>query len=278
MRRSILNLFVGVFLAAVAVFLMSQYKNSGVSVADLTQQPNLEITKIVVANRDLPYGSNVLRDYLEYANWPKDGVPEGTFTNLDDLLKSADGKDENRVVLRSIVKGEPIYQQKISGFGGKPTLSRKVAKNKRAFSISINDVSGVAGFILPGDHVDIMLTRKEEDKNNKLVTDVILQNLVILGIDQLTDEARDQPVIARTATVEVDPEQAQKLALAQQIGTLTLSLRNHHNQEQASVSRVSVGDLGGDVVAKPKTEGSKPVRHYVKIRRGMEVNSTQISR
>ena len=277
MRRSILNLLLGVFLASVAVFLMSQYKESGASIPELVKGPDLEVTKIVVANRDLPYGSNILRDYVDYQNWPKDSLPEGSFTSMDSLLKNAEGEEENRFVLRSIVKGEPIFRQKISGFGGKPTLSRKISENKRAFSISINDVSGVAGFLLPGDHVDVMLTRKESNKSSKLVTDVILQNIVVLGIDQLTDETRDKPIVARTATVEVAPVQAQKLALAQQIGTLTLSLRHHHNQAEASVSRVSVSDLSGEV-SKPRPGSSSVVGQYINIRRGMDMNSTQISR
>ena len=277
MRRSILNLLLGVFLASVAVLLMSQYKESGASIPELVKGPDLEVTKIVVANRDLPYGSNILRDYVEYQSWPTDSLPEGSFTSMDSLLKNAEGEEENRFVLNAIVKGEPIFRQKISGFGGKPTLSRKISEDKRAFSISINDVSGVAGFLLPGDHVDVMITRKEGNNSSKLVTDVILQNIVVLGIDQLTDETRDKPIVARTATVEVDPVQAQKLALAQQIGTLTLSLRHHHNQTEASVSRVSISDLSGEV-SKPRLGSARVVGQYINIRRGMNMNSTQISR
>lgn len=277
MRRSIINLIVGIVLASTAVFLMSQYKGSYNVVAKI-HKPNLEVVKVVVANRDLPFGGAVLRDYLEYTDWPKKSVPEGVFTDMEEILKDENGEDGKRVAVRSILKGEPIYKQKISGFGGKSTLSRKVSKDKRAVSISINDVSGVAGFLLPGDHVDVMLTRKADSESKKLITDVILQNVIILGIDQLTDESSDKPVIARTATVEVEPLDAQKLALAQQIGTLSLSLRHHDNNDEASVARVSVNDLSGEIQpkSKTKTKSKGPRGHFVNVRRGTDLNSTRV--
>lgn len=276
MRRSIVHLFIGIFLASVSVFLMSQYKNGSDGSVAKIYKPNIEVVKIVVANRDLPFGSNLIMDYLEYAEWPKRSIPEGVFTDVDDLLKDKEGKKAERIVISSIHKGEPIFKQKISGYGGRATLSRKVSKNKRAVSISINDVSGVAGFLLPGDHVDVMLTRNVGEADKKLITDVILQNVVILGIDQLTDESSSKPVVARTVTVEVEPVEAQKLALAQQIGTLSLSLRNHNNNDEAAVSRVSVNDLSGDVRIKSKVKTTGSRGYFVNVRRGTKVDSTRV--
>lgn len=279
MRRSVIHFVIGIVLALSAVFLMSQYKGT-YDVVAAPGKPQIDVVKIIVANKDLPFGSTLMLDYLEYVSWPKDSVPVGVFTDMDKLLNSKEGKKGGRVVIRPIFEGEPILEKKVSGFGDKPTLSRKVAQDKRAFSISINDVSGVAGFLLPGDHVDIMLTRMASDKDNKLVTDVILQNIIILGIDQLTDEGIETPVIARTATVEVDPVEAQKLALAQQVGTLSLSLRHHDNQAESAVATVSINDLSGaTVVVKSKGSTKKKVMgHFVNVRRGTVLDHTRVPR
>ena len=115
---------------------------------------------------------------------------------------------------------------------------------KRAVSIRVNDVSGVAGFLLPGDRVDVLLTRQLGTGGTKdLATDVILQNVVVLAIDQLTDEQREKPQVARTATVEVAPDEAQKLALAMQVGNLSLALRNVVTVDPVATDRVRVSDL-----------------------------------
>ena len=234
--------------------MVSQYKG-GVKLERAPEQ-NLHTTKIVVASREIPFGTKVIKDYLTYTEWPNESVPTDSFKTMDEVLKDANGSDEERVALAVIYVGEPLTRKKVSGFGVKPTLSRKVADGMRAYSISINDVSGVAGFLLPGDKVDVLLTRRPAQGNNDdLITDVILQNVVVLGIDQLADEQRDKPVIARTATVEVTPEDAQKLALAQQIGTLSLALRGYTNNEEAPVAQVSIHDLTNDGPIEPAAGG-----------------------
>jgi pilus assembly protein CpaB len=152
-----------------------------------------------------------------------------------------------------------VLADKVSGFGGRDTLGETLAPGKRAFSIRVNDVSGVAGFLLPGDRVDILLTRHLDDGGNRdLATDVILQNVVVLAIDQLKDEQREQPQVARTATVEVAPEEAQKLALAMQVGNLSLALRNVVAVEPVATDRIGVSDL--------VQEGEKRERTLVVLR------------
>jgi pilus assembly protein CpaB len=223
---------------------MSSYmRDSSTQVAQQSGTQNqIAVTKVVVAKGDLRFGVALREDMFKEVQWPQEAVHSGIFKSVEEIF---DG-DGERVVIKAISMGEPIVKTKISGFGEKSTLSQKVADNKRAFSIRVNDVSGVAGFLLPGDRVDIMLTRKVGEKRDNLVADIILQNIVILGIDQASDEDRDQPAVARTATVEVDPEQSQKLALAQQIGTLSLALRNVKSAENISAGRVTADDLGID--------------------------------
>ena len=174
---------------------------------------------------------------------------DAAFPNVNEVFRGATAP-EDREALKAIKTGEPILRTNISGFGGRATMSREVAAaGMRAVSISINDVSGVAGFILPGDHVDVMLTRQADAGG--LATDVILQNVTVLGIDQLSDQERDKPVVARTVTVEATTDQAQKLILAQQAGTLSLALRNAETLDQSTVHRVEVPDLYGTNAPKP---------------------------
>jgi pilus assembly protein CpaB len=121
-----------------------------------------------------------------------------------------------------------------------------------------------------------MLTREVGDDSDSLVTDTILQNVTILGIDQLTDEQREKPQPGRTATVEVLPDEAQKLALAMQIGTLSLALRNSGQTEVAKSRRVAIGDL---VTTEPKAAMPvAPAAPAVRVRRGAAEPSTQTVR
>ena len=110
----------------------------------------------------------------------------------------------------------------------------------RAVTIRVNDVDGVAGFVLPGDRVDVALTR-QADKNN--TNDVVLQNVKVLAIDQVADERTDKPSIARAVTLEVNATDAQKLALAATVGTLSLMLRRAGEAKAADTRRVTLGDL-----------------------------------
>lgn len=262
MRRPIISLIVGAVLAAAALYLAYNARlNNNNAQAATIQGP--VTAAVMVASEDLAFGEAIKADFIKVVEWPADAVPENIVTTRDELLQGPEGE---RIAIRSFVAGEPFLKSKVSGFGEKPTLSRKVAENMRAFSIRINDVSGVAGFLLPGDRVDVQLTRELNGNNDNLVTDVIIQNVSVLGIDQLASEEAEDPMVAKTATVEVTPEQAQKLALAQQLGTLSLTLRNHTNIESAEVKRITVSDLGIDT--------PRPVVRdtgiYVRVRKGAD--------
>lgn len=267
MQRSLTSLIAGVVLGVVAVLLMALYLRSEKPVAASQQ-----LATIVVSGADFTAGMPIRPEMLKLAPWPTSSIPDGSFVNVNDIYRGST-TPEDRVALKVVKTGEPILRTNISGFGGRATMSREVARGMRAVSISINDVSGVAGFILPGDHVDVMLTRQVLNGGPEpLATDVILQNITILGIDQLVDQQHDKPQLARTVTVEVTPEQAQKLALAQQAGSLSLALRNAETLDQASVSRVKIPDLYGT----PKKPAPHIVRHAaaegpsVRIRYGGE--------
>jgi pilus assembly protein CpaB len=261
MQRSIISLIVGVVLAVVAVALLYNYI-SGLQVA-VTEPVVPATTNVVVATEDIPFGQTIVPQNLRLVSWPQESIPLGSFTSVDEVLASAQG--ENRIALTAIVAGEPLLRSRISGFGERPILSRQVSEGMRAISIRIDDVIGVAGFVLPGDRVDILLTRNDEDNANLMVTDIVLQNITVLGIDQSADQRTDEPIVARTATVEVTPDQAQRLALAQRAGTLSLALRGSTTVDEVEVLQVDVRDL-----ANRRTAPGAAVGPSVRVRNGSE--------
>lgn len=258
MQRSVVSLIVGVLLAVVAVALLYNYV-SGLQTPVAAPAP--ATVQIVVAAEDLSFGDTLDAESVALVDWPANSLPEGAFQSLDELFSGGENGGE-RIVLNGIVAGEPILRSRISGFGERPILSRQVSEGMRAISIRIDDVIGVAGFVLPGDRVDILLTRNSDTNTSGMVTDVVLQNITVLGIDQTADQRTDEPIVARTATVEVTPEQAQKLALAQRAGTLSLALRGATTTDEVEVRQVDERDLSN----RPPPRG--PVRPTVRVRNG----------
>ncbi len=176
---------------------------------------------IVVAATNLNFGDHIGRTDLRMVKWPEDAIPKGAFTDINELI----GPGEDRVVLRAIDAGEPISPAKISGSGARATLSTIIDKEMRAVTIRVTDATGVAGFVLPGDRVDVLLTR-DENHGNGQETDILLQNVKVLGIDQEASDRREKPAVVKAVTLEVTPEDTQKLTLGAGIGTLSLALRN----------------------------------------------------
>ena len=147
-------------------------------------------------------------------------------------------------MLASIERNEPILRTKITGPGQKATLSAVIQDGMRAVTVRVNDVEGVAGFVLPGDHVDVLLTRQAERTNG--TNDVVIQNTRVLAVDQLADDAADRPTVVRAVTLEVDTIGAQKIALAASLGNLSLMLRRAGEQHMDATRRVTTSDLTAD--------------------------------
>lgn len=241
--RAVIMLFLALVLGGLSVFVARQWiqSKSQVRVAD---QPGLELTTLVVARVPLFFGNKITPENLLEVQWPKANVPPGAFASIADMLK--DG--QNRVALQTIEAQEPVLGQKVSGLGGRATLSSVIADGMRALTIRVNDVYGVAGFVLPGDRVDILITREQEQEHP--ITDILLQNVKVLGIDQEASDKKDQPKVARAVTLEVMPEQAQKLTLGATVGTLSLALRNLANVDPAALRTITLRDLSAGEVIK----------------------------
>lgn len=279
-NRPIIFLAIGLVLAIAAVFLVQSYISRVEQQPTLvaTSAPEMETVDIVVAKTPLYFGNKIGAEHLRLVKWPADAVPPGAFQTMDEVLSEEDG----RVALRAIEMNEPLLSSKVSGKGGRLSLSGLIDGDMRAATIRVNDIVGVGGFVLPGDRVDVMITRNMQNASKRTINDVILQNVRVLGIDQDANEAKDQPAVARSVTLEVTPRQAQKLHLAQQVGTLGLALRNLSYTDADRVQRIDVNDLRYTEAVKPRTPARRVVRRAgdanVKVYRALESTTYKVKK
>jgi pilus assembly protein CpaB len=211
-----------------------------------SQRKQVATQTIVVASKPLRFGNEVTSMSLREMPWPEDAIPAGAFSRISDLT-SGNGR---RVVLTAVEANEPILASKITGPGQRATLSAMLADGMRAVTIRVNDVEGVAGFVLPGDRVDVALTRQKDKQ--KASTDVVLQNIKVLAIDQTADDRNDKPSVAKAVTLEVDTASAQKIALAASVGTLSLMLRKAGEATSGAPRTITLGDLLGGEAQSPQ--------------------------
>jgi pilus assembly protein CpaB len=244
MRAStFLSIAIALMLAVAAVFGTQSYLD--------TQRQQLEqaarvdrgqpLNTIVVARNPMRFGERVTAEKLELIPWASETLPTGAFTTIDQLAGTTD--DTARFVLSAMERGEPVLTAKITNPGQRAKLSTAISPGMKAVSIAVNDVLGVAGFVLPGDRVDVMLTRTTGNDRSGAFVDVLLQGVRVVAIDQTADDTRDQPSVVRTVTFEVTTEEAQKLTLGATIGTLSLALRNVVGAEIEEPSRMTVSEL-----------------------------------
>lgn len=230
---------IAVVFGLLAVFVAQGWLNYQAELSRKTVAPapqQVATRTIVIAAGPLRFGAHVTPDNLREVAWPDQAIPAGTFSSIAEL--TGGGK---RIVLASIERNEPILRTKITGPGQKATLSAVIQDGMRAVTVRVNDVEGVAGFVLPGDHVDVLLTRQAERVNG--TNDVVIQNTRVLAVDQLADDAADRPTVARAVTLEVDTVGAQKIALAASLGNLSLMLRRAGEQHMDATRRITTSDL-----------------------------------
>jgi len=231
----------GVF-GLLAVFVAQAWLNrqdEQLRLKNALNQPKPAATRtVVVAASPLRFGNPLSSGNLREVSWPEGALPEGSFTSVQDLLAAG-----RRIALAPIEPNEPVLATKITGPGQRATLSAVLHEGMKAVTVRVSDVEGVAGFVLPGDHVDVLLTRRSDKTGT---TDVVLQNARVLAVDQLADERSDKPAVVKAVTLEVDTLAAQKLTLAAQVGTLALALRKAGEEAGQDERRVSTEDLGRD--------------------------------
>jgi pilus assembly protein CpaB len=199
---------------------------------------------VVVATKPLKFGDRVDASVLTVVRLPANAAPEGAFATTSAVLSSDNGGPP--VALTPIAAREPLLAAKLSGPGARPSVAAEIGEGLRAYTIKVDDVTGVGGHALPGDRVDVVLLRDltPEAERRTYVSEVVLQNVRVLAVDLNADQASNKPAAPSTATLEVSIPDSQKLAVAGDLGKLSLALRRTGAAEVADVTPVRLGGGG----------------------------------
>lgn len=228
-RKGIVLLMIALVLAVVAGGGVYLYLK-GMPVAQANGE---ETVPVVVARKDMTFGTLLKEEHLRVVEFPKSAVPAGAYSSVDTVLAQT-----TKVF---VVEGEPILASKLSAIGG--GLSVRVEPNMRAMSLKINEVTGVSGFVLPGDRVDILVTVENAAGAGVAVTKTILQDVEVLAAGVKTETKNNHNITVQTVTALVDPQGAEKLALGVHQGKVHLALRNpvdHEVVEETSMDTRTV--------------------------------------
>ncbi len=214
LSKSLFPILIAVVLGLAAAVFAQSWMKSRIAAAEADTRGGVPV---LVATADIAFGEKIKAEQVKAATWPKSSVPEEALHAQDDVI--------GKVANQRIVAGELFLRQRVSLEGGGSSLAAKVEPNKRAVTVRVNDVIGVAGFLLPGNRVDVLATRMIES-THRAETHTLLQNVKVLAVDQTAQTEKDQPVVVRAVTLEIDPSQAVDLARATEEGTVQLALRN----------------------------------------------------
>ncbi|KAB8059499.1 MULTISPECIES: Flp pilus assembly protein CpaB [Janthinobacterium] len=235
--RALTMMAIAVILAFAAVIVAARWINA---------QASGNINKVAVAQIDISLGARLTPDMVRMVDWPSNALPPGAI-NDPKLL-------ETRVTRTSIQHGEPIMEGKLAPPGTQGGLSAVVAEGKRAMTVRVNDVVGVAGFALPGNFVDILVNtqgegaRKTPDRDPN-ISKIVLERILVLAIAQESSRDDTKPKVVNAVTLELTPDQAEKLDLARSVGTLSLVLRNQVEDKPVNTEGATKSSLLDEKVA-----------------------------
>lgn len=239
----------------------------------LMQQSSRGMARIAVAASDISLGQRITPDMVKLVDWPASSTPPGAYKDLAAL--------DGRVLRTSLLRGEAIIDTKLAPLGTTGGLSAVIGEGRRAMTVRVNDVIGVAGFALPGNYVDILVNTQRDGDNNtardKQISKIVLERILVLAVAQDVGRDETKPRVVNAVTLEVTPEQAEKLDLARSVGSLSLVLRNQMDPLAASTEGAmksslldaqavpSVQKKLNNVPASPASARTKP-KSVVKIK------------
>jgi pilus assembly protein CpaB len=215
-----------------------------------TAKNNANYRDVIVTATDLTFGVKLDRAMLRVVRYPKESVPEGAYASMDSVVGQT-----TKVFMSA---REPVTAIKLSSRGG--GLSMLVKPSMRAASLEVNQVSGVSGFVLPGDRVDVLVTVDPRNMNEDAITRTVLQNTEVIAAGQKTEQQDNKPITVQAVTVLVSPDGAETLALALHEGKIHLVLRNPEDQDETKVAALSTREMLGNkplMAAAPKSGGGR---------------------
>jgi len=231
-KRAVVMMALAVVLGLAAVALAARW---------LLNAPAASTGRIVVAGADIDIGQRLAPEMFKLADWPADSVPKGAFTDPAKL--------SGRVLRGSVLAGEPLSESKLAPAGTLGGLSALITEGKRAITVRVNDVIGVAGFALPGNYVDIIVSTETVPDPNaaqaraRNISKIVLERILVLAVAQEVNRDETKPKVVNAVTLEVTPEQAEKLDLARSVGTLSLALRNQVDPAAAATEGATKDNL-----------------------------------
>ncbi|MYM68793.1 Flp pilus assembly protein CpaB [Pseudoduganella sp. FT55W] len=247
--RALTMIGVALFLALAAVVVAAQW---------IAGQSASNSNKVAVALLDISMGARITPELIHMVDWPASSVPPGAMTDPKTL--------EGRITRANIQRGEPVTEGKLAPAGTSGGLSAVVAEGKRAMTVRVNDVVGVAGFALPGNYVDILVNTQSDsggDHNvrEQAISKIVLERILVLAIAQESNRDDTKPKVVNAVTLELTPEQVEKLDLARSVGTLSLVLRNQIDPKSANTEGATKSSLLDGVpvsVGAPVTRNEPP--------------------
>ncbi len=222
---------------------------------------------VLVAKQDIPPATRLSADQVQLSPWSRTHLPKGAFTSLGDL--------EGRVIAYPLVEGELILEKKLAPKGTLPGLTALLPATKRAMTVKVDEASGVAGFVVPDNRVDVLVTIDKGEYNKNPLSRVLLQNLRVLGTGQrIESRPGDKPQVVPTVTLEVSSEEGERLALASQEGRISLVLRGQEDNKMITTQGINAGTLfaASDKIRQADTDlkPAAPPRRKVQVIRGLQ--------
>jgi pilus assembly protein CpaB len=200
-----------------------------------------KVQNIVVAAMEIPIGTKIADTMVKTAPWPSESVQPGSFTDPKALT------GPGRVTIKTLAAGEPITEQKLvppTGSAGAGFMTYIIPPGHRAVTVAVNEVAGVAGFLTPNNKVDVVLTTPIPGTQNETISKIVLQNVPVLATGQIAQEQKDgKPIVVPTVTLDLTPDDAEKLVLAASRGSLQLLLRNFSDAAPAAARGATIGKV-----------------------------------
>lgn len=212
--RTLMLFFMALALAGVAVLIAQRWVES-MGTGDIQQ---VQYSKVIVASMDIPQWKKVGETDVTEKDWPKDTITKDMFTEKSQVI--------GKVAINNVFTEEPLNTRRVVDPKGGNIFSLGFPENKRAFTVRVNDVSGVGGFLLPDNHVDVLGSRKLSGMSEEVRTETVVQDIKVLAVDQESTSDKNKPIVVRSVTLEMTPEQAEAVFKAQEQGSIQLSLRN----------------------------------------------------
>lgn len=233
----------------------------------LSNDGSSDTVAVLTAAVAIQMGQQVAPMHVETVQVPPQMVPVGAITDPLDV--------EGKVALQPIFAGEYLRKERFADHNEGSTLAAVITPRKRAVSIRVNDVVGVAGFLLPGNHVDVVASRKE---NRRAVTETILTRIRVLAVDQTASTDKNEPVVVRAVTLEMTPEEAEILVKGQEEGSIQLTLRNPQDDEVIEIPTPEIEKPAPVVAAAKPVRKARPksTRSSVTVIRGTSVKTTRV--